>query len=134
LRFLAVGGLNTAAGLTVIYAARYGLGFGDVAANIIGYACGLAISFVLNARWTFRYRSRVLPALLRFLLAFLIAYGTNLLCLLLLLHVVGIPGVLAQAASIVPYTVVFYLLSRHFAFRQTQPGLAQDAGTLGVRT
>jgi putative flippase GtrA len=129
LRFMAVGGLNTAAGLAVIYAARYGFGFGDVAANMIGYACGLAISFVLNARWTFRYRDRGLPALLRFLVAFLIAYGMNLICLLLLLRVVGTPGVVAQAASIVPYTIIFYLLSRHFAFRQAEPGLA-----LGART
>jgi len=127
LRFLAVGAANTLAGLTVIYLAKLLLGFGDFAANVSGYACGLAIGYLLNSTWTFDYRGRNAAAIGRFLLAFLAAYAANLLTVWTALHHLHLNGYLAQALGILPYTICFYLLSKLFVFRVTRRGEAPAA-------
>lgn len=119
LRFLFVGVANTLFGLLVIYACKWLLHFGDAAANLTGYLCGLMLSFLLNRSWTFRHRGAVLPALGLFLLVFAIAYVANLVCVLALICHYGVNAWLAQALGILPYTIVFYLGSRYLAFRPT---------------
>jgi putative flippase GtrA len=98
------------------------LGFGDGLANIIGYICGLAISFTLNRTWTFRHSGALATALARFLLVFLIAYLFNLVTVLLAIHALRLNPYLAHAIGVVPYTLVLFLGSQYFAFR------AQSAG------
>ncbi len=117
-RFLAVGVLNTLVGLGVIYLCKWLIGMGDVAANVIGYAIGLANSFAWNRRWTFNHSGAVLPAVLRFLIVFLTAYLLNLATVMAAIHGFGINSYVAQAIGILPYTVFFYLGSRWFVFRR----------------
>ncbi len=118
-RFLSVGALNTLAGLAVIYVLMW-LGVSTAAANVGGYAVGLAISFVLNRAWTFRHRGRVASAAVRFLAAFAVAYGANLALVLLLTERLDLNRFFAQALGILPYTATMYLLSRHFVFRAVE--------------
>jgi putative flippase GtrA len=120
-RFLSVGVLNMIVGLAVIYACKWFFGVNDVAANAIGYAVGLTTSFVLNSRWTFAYRGPQWPALAKFLLVALLAYGMNLLTVVLAIRVLGLNGYLAQLLGIPPYTVTTYLASKFIVFRG-QPG------------
>lgn len=120
-RFVVVGVFNTAIGLACIFAAKALLGWGDLAANAAGYAVGLAVSFALNRSWTFRDRGRISPALLRFLGAFLLAYLANLATVFALRDIGGIDSYVAQAAGIVPYTVLFFLASRAFVFIDRRP-------------
>ena len=61
-RYLLVGGVNTIAGLLIIYACKWFMGLGDIKANLIGYLCGFVLSFVLNKQWTFRFTGDALPA------------------------------------------------------------------------
>jgi len=117
LRFALVGVTNSLAGLAVIYFCKATLGLGDISANMIGYALGLFCSFMLNASWTFRYRGAAAPAAFRFLLAFLLAYGANLVFVLLLIDRWGVNSYIAQALGIPPYTIAFYFLSKAFVFR-----------------
>lgn len=117
-RFLLVGVANTLVGLSTIYLAKWLGGVGDSLANACGYAVGLVVSFVLNRNWTFRHTGAVLPAALRWLMVFVIAYTANLGTVLTLIHEFGINGYLAQALGVPPYTALFYLGSRYFAFRQ----------------
>jgi putative flippase GtrA len=116
-RFLSVGLLNMAVGLLVIFACKWFLRFDDVTANAIGYAVGLTTSFTLNSRWTFGYRGRQMPALIRFLLVAALAYALNLVTVVFLVHVAGVNGYLAQALGIAPYTLTTYLASRYVVFR-----------------
>jgi putative flippase GtrA len=116
-RFLSVGVLNLLVGLLVIYACKWFLGVGDAAANAIGYAAGLTTSFTLNSRWTFAYRGPALPALIKFLLVAAVAYGMNLLTVLVLIHYAGMNGYIAQALGIPPYTLTTYLASKFIVFR-----------------
>lgn len=116
-RFFAVGCFNTLIGLATIYAGLGLIGLGDIAANAVGYATGLAVSFLLNRVWTFRDSGPVLLALVKFLGAFALAYLLNLGTLWLLIHGWGVNGYLAQAVAMVPYTVSFFLMSRMLVFR-----------------
>jgi putative flippase GtrA len=116
-RFLSVGMLNMLVGLLVIYACKWFFHVGDAAANAIGYAAGLATSFTLNSRWTFAYRGPALPALIKFLLVAAVAYGMNLLTVLVLIHYAGMNAYIAQALGIPPYTLTTYLASKFIVFR-----------------
>jgi putative flippase GtrA len=116
-RFLGVGAVNTLIGLGVIYACKRLLGFGDVLANMSGYAVGLTIGFMLNRHWTFGHMGNVRIAALRFLAVFGVAYSVNLLCVLLAIRAAGIDDYVSQAIGILPYTAIFYLGSRLYAFR-----------------
>ena len=117
LRFLVVGVLNTLVGLLAIYMGKWWLGLGDVLANLFGYAIGLCFSFVVNRSWTFDHSGAVVPALMRFLVVFGIAYALNLATVLAAIRVFGINAYIAQALGIVPYTLFFFLGSRYYAFR-----------------
>jgi putative flippase GtrA len=115
LRFLLVGVANTTLGLGLIYLSLQ-LGAGDIAANALGYGAGLLFSFFANRSWTFRHSGALSPAFWRFLTVFAVAYGANLASTLITLRWFGAGSFLAQVAGVGPYTVIFYLGSRRFAF------------------
>ena len=116
-RFLIVGIANTVVGLLSIYLLKWLLGFDDAIANILGYMIALALSFVLNRGWTFEHSGPILPAFLRFVCIFAVAYLVNLAIVMASIRVFGVNAYLAHAIGIAPYTVLFYLGSRYFAFR-----------------
>jgi len=118
-RFLSVGVANTFLGLSIIYAAKWLLHLGDVAANVLGYSVGLSLSFSLNSRWTFAYCGPHLPALIKFLLVTLVAYAANLAVVLVAIHYFDANAYLSQASGVVPYTLISYLASRYLVFRNT---------------
>lgn len=120
-RFLSVGVVNTLVGLLVIYLAKWFYNVGDVASNAVGYSVGLLVSFVLNSRWTFAYRGPLSPALAKFLLVALVAYGMNLLTVMVTIHYIGLNDYIAQALGIPPYTLTSYLASKYLVFR-AKPG------------
>ncbi|WP_309122111.1 GtrA family protein [Paenibacillus sp.] len=64
-RFLAVGVLNTVVGYGTTFAAL-ALGAPYLAATALGTALGLAVSFAMNRRFTFRHRGSPAAAALRF--------------------------------------------------------------------
>ena len=119
-RYLAVGLGNTALGLAVIYACKGVLGWADIPANVAGYALGLAVSYVANARWTFRYGGSWWRGLRRFLLVVAIAYLANLATVLVLIGL-GWNSYLAQAVGILPYTAIGFLGSRRVLGQRPLP-------------
>ena len=119
LRFVLTGAVNTCVGLMFIFAAKYFLEFGDIAANALGYGVGLIVSFVLNALWTFRYAGAWQPAAIKFLAAFGVSYACNLLSVLFMIDALKMDGYVAQAIGVGPYTVCFYLLSKLVVFRRS---------------
>jgi len=117
LKFGIVGVANTALCLIIIYTSMWVFGLGELLSNLLGYVCGLCLSFLLNSRWTFQYSGSTLIAAGKFLAVFLVAYLTNLACVSSALYLWGIDPDYAQLAGIVPYTLVFYLGSKLLAFR-----------------
>ncbi|WOI31631.1 GtrA family protein [Tritonibacter scottomollicae] len=119
-RFSAVGVVNTLVGLAIIWGSMY-LGLGYVKANILGYAVGLIVSFTLNSRWTFSQRAKEggstsATYALRFLIAFLIAWGANYMVLIFGVRSFNLSQYIAQLGAMATYTVVFFLLCRAFVF------------------
>jgi putative flippase GtrA len=114
-KFIAVGCANTCVGLSTIYLCKWLLGLGDATSNLIGYVVGLCLSFFLNRAWTFRHAGNVLAAGMRFFAVFAVAYLTNL-CVVLGLIRAGTQPYLAHAIGMFPYSALFFLGSRYFAF------------------
>ena len=124
-RFILTGLVNTFFSLSIIFGLKYTLDAGDGLANATGYIAGLFVSFLLNRSWSFGHAGRILPAAIRFVGAFLTAYGLNLAIVLYLIHSVGINSYIAQAAGLPPYTVTFFLLTKYFVFPDKARGLTQ---------
>ena len=120
-KFLGVGVANTLVALFVIYGAKWFFNLGDVTANALGYGVGLFASFTLNSRWTFAHGGPQLPALAKFLLVALVAYGINLLTVLAAIHFAGLNTYLAQALGIPPYTLTAFFASKYLVFRHRNP-------------
>lgn len=116
LRFAAVGLLNTALGYTIILAAL-AYGCGDIMSNILGYAGGLMLGFVLNSRWTFSGTPHMRKGtVLRYMVSFAVAYGANLAIVFTALSFGLINNPWVHLAGIFVYSVLFYLASSRFVF------------------
>ena len=114
-RFLAVGLGNTLAGVAIIFAGK-AIGLGDVSANAIGYAGGLALSFALNRQWTFRHRGPLFGALGRFVAVLLVAYAANLAVVLSAIGWLGINSYVGQVLGVPVYTGLSYVGLRWYVF------------------
>jgi putative flippase GtrA len=125
-RFAVTGVLNTLVGLSAIFALKWFAGMGDTLANLLGYALGLTVSYLVNSRWTFRYRHSLLPVLPQYLLVLLLAYLVNLAVVHFCIGRLQINSYLAQACGVIPYAGLSYVLLRCFVFgpasRTAEPG------------
>ena len=119
-RFLLTGAANTLLGLAIIYALKL-LGMHDVAANLLGYALGIWISYAMHASWSFEYRGSIRAALPRYVLVTVLAYLANLATVSVALYWWELNGYVAQALGIPPYALVSYLGSRLYVFRRVSP-------------
>lgn len=115
-RYLLVGLSNTAVGFAVIWIALRGFGLGNVIANATGYSVAFLWSFALNRKWTFYHNGAVGWALLRYVLATLVAYGMNLLVVILVERRLSQGSLLVQIDGMLTYTAVAYLGARYFVF------------------
>ncbi|UEP31730.1 MULTISPECIES: GtrA family protein [unclassified Burkholderia] len=115
LTYAAVGAVNTAIGVAVIYGLM-GLGVAPIPANVGGYVVGLVISFVLNSRITFQVGTSR-RNLVRFLVVAAIAYVGNLLVVIGVLKLTDAAHV-AQAMGIPVYLAVGYLANKYWALHQ----------------
>ena len=116
LRFVTVGVLNTGLGYVVIFACMYWVGLSAVLSNLTGYAVGMVVSYFLNRIYTFRSVAGKKREVVRFLSIFVAAYLVNIGVLLLLVDHTRIYHGLAQVVAGLVYTVVFYVLSKHYVF------------------
>lgn len=112
---------NTVLGYTVILLGL-AVGLGDVVSNALGYAAGLALSYALNSRWTFRRDgSAKRLAVLKYFLTFVVAYSANLVIILYAQAngQGGNPAVHLVAIGV--YTALFYLGSATLVFGSRMP-------------
>ena len=116
LKFIVVGSINTLVGLTMIYVGKWGFGLGDMVANLLGYGIGIAVSFTLNARYTFYYEGNRYLAVVRFLTIAGLAYLLNLVTVATAIYGLDIDGDLAQLLGMPPYTVFSYFASKYWVF------------------
>lgn len=118
-RFLLVGFVNTAVGFCTILVFQYIFSAGYFLSNALGYAIGALVSYFLNKTFTFRntrIHSEVLP---RFVLTVASSYLINLAVLKFAVSnsLWQLPAAMAQGAAVLAYTMSFYVISKHFAFK-----------------
>ena len=114
IKYLLVGGLNTVLSAAIIFIVQ-AAGASPVAANIAGYAIGVAMSFALNSKFTFKTAATRHSAA-RFLIVALVSYLANLATMLLVLHTTHAPY-LAQLCGVPVYVVVGFLGNKYWAMR-----------------
>jgi putative flippase GtrA len=115
--FLGVGVLNTATTLGIIFGLIYFMGLNPLWANFLGYGCGLALSFTLNRRHTFKDQGTLRNSAAPFLGAAAVAYLVNLLLILLSERHFGVGIYLSQIMGNIGYTGTFFVLCRVFVFK-----------------
>ena len=93
---------------------------GAIVANLLGYAVGLTVSFLLNRMWTFNSSARVARVLPRYILTAGICYLLNLgVVAFSTMHFSANPY-LAQLFGVGIYTVCMFSGCRWFVFGPRQ--------------
>lgn len=114
--FLVIGLAATAVHVTVALCARRFLHASPLAANFLGYGCAVGVSYIGNARWTFRAAHRN-AQLGRFVVVSLAGLGLNQALTFLLTGVLRLPFAAALAVVVVAVPLFTFLLSRAWVFR-----------------
>jgi len=113
--FAAVGVVNTAVGVAVIWGAWRLLDWSALASNAAGYGVGFVLSYVLHRFVTFQSGAPIRRSLPRYALVLAAGYGANLGVLFGLLAL-NAPFVWAQLAALITFSVLVFTGSRLFAF------------------
>ncbi|MBT9551224.1 MAG: GtrA family protein [Hydrogenophaga sp.] len=116
LRYFGAGMVNAATGLGTI-ALLTALNANPVISNIIGFSIGMLFSFTLAKFFVFKKRNNTQIQIKRYALSFALAYGLNILVLLLIKD--RMHDAIAQTISITTYVVVMYILMRHYIFKKS---------------
>jgi putative flippase GtrA len=114
---------------TALYLAYLGLtamGLEPKIAMTTLYAIGLAQTFILNKRWSFRHEGMHGPAFIRYCLTYGIGYLINLLALLTLVDRLGYPHQIVQAALVVTVAIILFLLQKFWVFRVSDSAQPSD--------
>lgn len=82
----------------------------------IVYVIAACTSFFLNRVWTFSSNTRISWTLLRYCGVQCVGYLLNIIVLIMLHHVLGVPHYYAQLAGILIVATALFVLSRSFVF------------------
>ncbi len=113
--YAAVGVVNTLVGYGIMYGLTF-LGVIPEIANAIGYIVGFLNSYILNKKITFKSTNTHSQDFIRFAVAMIIAYGVNMIVLIITYRICGISEYIAFIISGIAYTLVGYLVSKFWAF------------------
>ncbi len=116
IRYCIIGVINTLSCFSVIFIMMYIVHVHYLISNIIGYATGIMVSFILNKYKNFRSRGSVKTELPVFLVAFGCSYSANVLVLWFAGEILHADKFFSQLAAGTIYTMIFYLLMRSVVF------------------
>jgi len=128
-RFLIVGGINTAVGYG--FFALFLLFSGYLASLYLSYAVAVSVAFVLHRRFTFRVSGNVAVDFVRFVGVYVISLAINTAVLPLLVEAVGLHALVAQAIALVITTVISYVGHKWFSFRRAVGGGSSGVAAAG---
>lgn len=121
-RFIMVGGLNTAIGygLFLLFEVTTGPYLGYFFSLYASFFLASIIAFTLHRHYTFKVAGtgNVFIDFLRFLSVYVVALGLNTIALPVFVELLGLPPWLAQAIIVVVTTLVSYFGHKYFSFRR----------------
>lgn len=127
IRYGIAGVINTATGYGVFWVLLRQAAFSPELANAVSYAIALGVAFLLNRFFVFSGAKASAGAVLRFIAAFAASFSLNQAVLFVLFRIFSIPAEIAQVFAMIVYTVVFYLMNKHFIFKDSrQPVIAAE--------
>lgn len=128
LRFAIVGSSNALITAVVIWALMDVLGCNYLWSNMAGYVAALVNNFLWSKYWVFSAGDgRFLREIPLFLLAFVCAYLTQFLFLLLMVEAIGMNEYLGQFLGLFVYGTVNFTMNRKLTFRERQAGTGYHA-------
>lgn len=93
------------------------IGLSAEISNGLGYAIGLVVSYIAHKTWTFESKASLKREFSKFVASIVIAYGLNLLVLVICIRVLDINSYLSQLISGGVYVVTSFFLLKYFAFK-----------------
>lgn len=125
-RFLIVGGANTVVGYAAFAAFDLTLfaqvSHGHILSLLAAYAVTIVMAFFLYRRFVFHVSGRVLRDFVSFVGVNLFTISLNLVLLELLVSLVGLPSLVAQAIALAATVVVGFFGHREVSFRRDDSG------------
>ena len=121
--FCVVGGVNTVFSLAVIIGLSVWGGLHYTLANVLGYAAGLAVGFILHKTITFRgdaAAQKIHKQFSKFLGVFFVSYAVQFLVLIALVQFGGIWDVLAQILAWSVFVIISFAGNRFVTFRRAR--------------
>ncbi|MEM3886806.1 MAG: GtrA family protein [Candidatus Methanomethylicia archaeon] len=115
-KYLLVGLMNTIVGYGIIFSLMY-IGVSPEVSNIIGYAIGITVSYVLNKIYTFKSKAHPKKEFPKFIASLLAAYGLNFVTLIICVRILHINAYVSQIISGAVYTLSGFLFVKYFAFK-----------------
>lgn len=82
----------------------------------IVYLIAASTSYLLNKVWTFTSTAKISWSLLKYCGVQCVGYVSNVIVLVVLHYVLGVPHYLAQLAGILVVAIVLFILCRSFVF------------------
>lgn len=130
-RFLAVGGFNTAFGFTmfVVFQSTVGHVVGYIVSLYLAHIVASCVAFVLYRRVVFDVRGAVLLDFVRFQGVYVVPLLANTMALPLLVSLGGWNVYAAQGIMVVFLTVISYLGHKFFSFRRVTTMPAAETST-----
>lgn len=129
-RFIIVGGINTALGYLLFVAFELTLGnrIGYLGSLYLSYALATIVAFILHRRFTFRATESgsIVVDFLRFQSVYVVSLLINTATLPLLVEMVGLSPLVSQAIITVLTTLISYFGHKWFSFRRAKPSDAGD--------
>lgn len=110
-------GLGSNAVLFFAYLVLTSVGVESKVAMTCLYALGVAQTFYLNKRWSFRHDGTHGAALVRYCLSYVLGYVVNLLALMVFVDWLGHPHQIVQGALVLALAVMLFLLQKFWVFR-----------------
>lgn len=114
-RYAGSGVINTTIGFIVIFSAM-AMGFTPIVSNILGYAVGFMLGFVLSKKIVFRSNGHFVSESIRYLLAFVLSFLFNIFALQVAL-LLNVQIFMSQIIAATCYTSLMYILVRLFVFK-----------------
>ena len=102
----------------VLYLVAASVGVAPIWAATIGWVVGVPAAFMANRSWTFGYSGARAAAFVRYALVYALAYGLNIVLLLVLVDQIGMPHEFVQGALIVAFGLSLYVAQRSWVFRK----------------
>lgn len=117
-KFFIVGVTSNGISYILYLIATMFLGFGHKMAMTVLYASGMALSFYINRKWTFRSAGAIRRSAGRFIIVYVLGYIINLFLLFFFVDLGGFPHQLIQAFAIVFMAAYFFAVNKWYVHAQ----------------